>query len=385
MILISNLVLNISDNVSAVPSTEIYGTDKKTYINIGSGIVFKLSWNAVDLVDHYNLVIKRYDPTLNTYYNIFDKNIGLVNEFYVDSPMLPIAPTQYLLTIYLVAYSKTGIIATSNILNPYISKGSGTYVKDKGANFVYSTGLSFYEYKDVGEVALIDLGTCLDTCVVIPPTTPDGKSVNAIDIGAFVSDTVTSVFIPKSITNVWKEAFYDCPNLTDVYYAGTEAEWSALSIGSDNEPLLNANIHYNSRSGVYAEPIMKRALGFVKITDQMMATATKITQVLTDSEGNFLTDIENNLLYATSTGIKAKLLNRLVEQFVDKDGKAIFAPATKLLESTNGWAIVQQGYTKDAEGTWHTNNLTYEVLQVLNENGEYEVLTYENGEPIYIY
>ena len=271
MILISNLVLNISDNVSAVPSTELYGADKTTYINIGSGIVFKLDWGTPaladdDSIDRYSLVIKRYDPTLNVYYNIFDKNIGLVNEFFVDSPMLPIAPAQYLLSIYLVAYSKFGSVITSNILNPYVSHGGGTYVKVEG----------------------------------------DG-------------------------------------NIT------------------------------------YAEPIMKRALGFVNTAQAM--SATRATQlVLTDINGLVLTDIDGNVL---SPKAAAKLLNRFEEQFVDAKGRALFAPATKLLESTNGWAVVQKGYTKVGD-TWHANDIEYEVLidsageiiEQLNADGSYE--------PVYI-
>jgi len=135
VILISNLILYIEDG-STVASTEIYGADKKTYINIGSGNVFKLHWETPslaneDTVDHYNLVIKRHDTTLNVYYDIFDQNIGLVKEFFVDSYMLPSAPEQYMLSVYLVAYSKQGSIITSNVINPYISKGSGTYVKVK--------------------------------------------------------------------------------------------------------------------------------------------------------------------------------------------------------------------------------------------------------------
>lgn len=140
MILISNLTLYVTDRLAdnetvctAVPATEIYGTDKKTYINIGSGNVFRLSWEVPALVnetvDRYKLVIKRHDTTLNVYYDIFDKNIGLVNEFYVGSSLLPALPLQYMLSIYVVAYGKQGSVITSNVVNPYISKGTGTYVK----------------------------------------------------------------------------------------------------------------------------------------------------------------------------------------------------------------------------------------------------------------
>ncbi len=233
MILISNLTLNIKDG-STIASTSIYGTDKKTYINIGSGNVFKLEWETPkltdedDTVDHYSLVIKRYDPTLNIYYDIFSKNIGLVNEFYVDSPLLPIAPDQYLLSIYLVAYGKHGDVVTSNVINPYISKGSGSYVK-----------------------------------------------VNSAD---------------------------------------------------------------------YAEPIMKRALAFVKAIDEPDETPTE------------LADINGEIL-------------------LDAAGNELFAHATKLLNNQDGWKVTQEIYTKGQDDEWHTNDIKYEVLIAGGESNYY-------GEPI---
>ena len=132
MILISNIVLDVLEG-STIASTEIYGADKKTYINIGSGNVFNLKWDVPtltnDTVDHYDLVIKRYDPTLKVYYDVLNKNIGLVNYFSVNSEVLPVAPEQYILHIYVVAHGIGGEVATSNVVNPYVCKGSGTYVK----------------------------------------------------------------------------------------------------------------------------------------------------------------------------------------------------------------------------------------------------------------
>ena len=140
MILISNLILSIEDG-STVASTSIFGTvsePKQTYFNIGSGNVFKLKWGTPalnnDTIDYYVLVIKQYDDELGIYYDIFSKNIGLVNEFYVDSYLLPLVPRQYMLSIYVSAHSKYGSTITSNVINPYISKGSGMYVKVKEAN-----------------------------------------------------------------------------------------------------------------------------------------------------------------------------------------------------------------------------------------------------------
>ena len=52
--------------------------------------------------------------------------------------------------------------------------------------------------------------------------------------------------IPDSVTSIGGWAFEDCTSLTDVYYAGSEAQWKAISISStENDDLLTANIHYN--------------------------------------------------------------------------------------------------------------------------------------------
>ena len=50
------------------------------------------------------------------------------------------------------------------------------------------------------------------------------------------------ITIPKSVTSIGDKAFYECKALTTVHYGGTKTDWGKISIGSDNDPLLNANI-----------------------------------------------------------------------------------------------------------------------------------------------
>ena len=83
-------------------------------------------------------------------------------------------------------------------------------------------------------------------------TIPD--SVTSISDFAFsFCESLTSVTIPDSVTSIGEWAFFGCSSLTDVYYAGSEAQWKAISISSNrNDDLLTANIHYNYGSHTHS-------------------------------------------------------------------------------------------------------------------------------------
>lgn len=53
-----------------------------------------------------------------------------------------------------------------------------------------------------------------------------------------------SVTIGKSVKTIGASAFYGCINITDVYYEGSETEWKAINIGSNNNAILGAKITF---------------------------------------------------------------------------------------------------------------------------------------------
>ena len=56
---------------------------------------------------------------------------------------------------------------------------------------------------------------------------------------------IKTVTISDQITEINGSAFYICPNITDVYYEGTEFQWNNnLVIEPGNEPILNATLHF---------------------------------------------------------------------------------------------------------------------------------------------
>ena len=78
------------------------------------------------------------------------------------------------------------------------------------------------------------------TSIIIP------NGVTSIGERAFSNCIkLTSVVISSNVTNIDRSAFVDCSSLTDIYYTGTEAEWNAITIGSDNANLINATVHFN--------------------------------------------------------------------------------------------------------------------------------------------
>ncbi len=57
-----------------------------------------------------------------------------------------------------------------------------------------------------------------------------------------------TISIPKSISYIDIDAFYDCDNLKDVYFGGSEEQWNTIVIERHNQDLLNATIHFENKS-----------------------------------------------------------------------------------------------------------------------------------------
>ena len=73
------------------------------------------------------------------------------------------------------------------------------------------------------------------------------STLETIKKGAFESCwSLESITLPGSLAEIEQYAFRQCNSITDVYYAGSEESWNAISIGVDNEDLTSATIHYNS-------------------------------------------------------------------------------------------------------------------------------------------
>lgn len=57
---------------------------------------------------------------------------------------------------------------------------------------------------------------------------------------------MTSVTLPASVESIRADVFYNCTKLTNVYYFGSETDWGKMSVGKNNDYLINAQRHYTA-------------------------------------------------------------------------------------------------------------------------------------------
>ena len=92
---------------------------------------------------------------------------------------------------------------------------------DSGSNPMYNAE-NFY----------ID-GTVVENVVI-----PDG--VTAIKSNTFCGfDCIKSVTIPESVVTIYEDAFYECDNIEEIYYTGTDEQWDEIIIYDGNDDLFN--------------------------------------------------------------------------------------------------------------------------------------------------
>ncbi len=128
---------------------------------------------------------------------------------------------------------------TSIAQNAFASCTSLKSINVTAANTAYSSANGVLFNKDKTVLVEYPEGKS-DASYTIP------NSVTSIGEDAFkYCKSLTSITIPNSVTSIGVRAFKGCTGLTDVYYLGSAEQWNAISIGTDNDQLTSANIHYN--------------------------------------------------------------------------------------------------------------------------------------------
>ena len=129
--------------------------------------------------------------------------------------------------------------------NPYYMSIDGNlYTKDGAVLIQYAIAKENTSFKIPDSVTTIE-NHAFFRCSTLTNLVI-GDSVNSIGEDAFTDcSNLTSITISDSVTTIDDYAFYRCYRLKDVYYTGTKQEWAKISIGSYNDYITNATIHYN--------------------------------------------------------------------------------------------------------------------------------------------
>lgn len=110
-----------------------------------------------------------------------------------------------------------------------------------------------YAISSCANLKTVTMGGNLSHCLQWLPKKADHIIISdgctsIADAAFFDCTSIMTVTIPRSVTAIGTHSFYNCSSLTDVYYKGSEAQWSMISGISEadgNRPLTVADIHYN--------------------------------------------------------------------------------------------------------------------------------------------
>ena len=179
-----------------------------------------------------------------------------------------------------------------------------------------SEGLEFASQGD-GTCYVTGMGTCTDTDLWIPETSPEGDTVLRVDAGAFQGNTsLTTVIIPSGLKRIHDDAFRECTQLKAVY--GCE---SLTAIGK------------RAFNGCTALAEIPLNINLVQIQAAAFVNCVSLKEVKLSSAFRFL---ETNAFYGC-TGIT----EFIIPEKVTHVESYAFANCTSLKEVTLGSAIVK--------------------------------------------
>ena len=210
--------------------------------------------------------------------------------------------------------------------------------------------------------------------VVIP------QGVETLGLNSITCPGMTSILLPASLKLIASGAFYGCDHLTDVYYAGTKAQWALVDKkGSMNEALNQAKMHYNYKNALppvtaKAEYIASTGKPYLKWTAVDGANRYYVYRSTTkDGTYSFLgstaklnyTDSKADAGTTYYYKVKAGIVNG-----VKSNSSAAVTITCRCAKPVVKITLTQKG---DLKLTWNavTGASQYEVYRATSKNGTY--------------
>ena len=167
-------------------------------------------------------------------------------------------------------------ITVDNKNNYYSSIDGVLFNKAQSSLIKYPEGKNGKSYIIPDSVNSIETSAFIYCYELTSITLPDNAKFIK-DYAFYFCNSLTSITIPDSVTSIGNYAFYSCTSLEDVYYTGTKTQWDNIQIGSDNDPLTSATIHYN-----YSEPETTTTETTVTTSETTVTTTSAKTTTTTE-------------------------------------------------------------------------------------------------------
>ncbi|MDO5311203.1 MAG: leucine-rich repeat domain-containing protein [Clostridia bacterium] len=205
--------MTIPDNVISIGDGGFIDCDSLTYVTIGSGVTsigdsvfYDCDSLASITVDEDNMNYSSLDG------NLFNKDKTVLIQYAIGKSDNKYAIPDSVTSIGYYAFA-------------YCSSLTSVTISDGAISIGYE---AFYWCSSLTRVNI-------------------GNGVTSIGDRVFWGcGSLTSVTIPDSIKSIGDRVFFLCDNLNTIYYAGTQAQWGGISIGSNNQALENAAIEYRT-------------------------------------------------------------------------------------------------------------------------------------------